>query len=106
MQCKHKTFLFQGDSGGPLVGMATNGNIEVVGIVSWGVDCAKHNAPGSYTNVFKYIDFIQNTISSGNCEVQTSPNVSDTTALPALSTSQPASPEVPLVPNTTLPSMY
>ena len=51
------------------MGMATNGNIEVVGIVSWGVDCAKVNAPGSYTNVFKYIDFIQNTIVSGNCEV-------------------------------------
>ena len=104
--------MLQGDSGGPLVGMATNGNIEVVGIVSWGVDCAKHNAPGSYTNVFKYIDFIQNTIASGNCEIQqASPNVSNTPTLstptlPAMPTSQPASPEVPLIPNTPLPSMY
>ena len=26
------------------------------------------NAPGSYTNVFEYVDFIKNTIASGDCE--------------------------------------
>ena len=86
--------------------MATNGNIEVVGIVSWGVDCANHNAPGSYTNVFKYIDFIQTTIAPGNCKIQAKQNV---TNVPIVQepVSQPTSPaEVPLVPNTTVSTMY
>ena len=69
--------------------MATNGNIEVVGIVSWGVDCAKINAPGSYTNVFKYIDFIKTTIESGNCdELANATEVVSKPAKPA-ETSQP-----------------
>ena len=90
--------------------MATNGNIEVVGIVSWGVDCAKHNAPGSYTNVFKYIDFIQKTIAPGNCKIQLN-NVSDTTStlVPMVQepVKQPTSPSgPPVIPNTTQPTMY
>ena len=89
--------------------MATNGNIEVVGIVSWGVDCAKHNAPGSYTNVFKYIDFIQKTISPGNCKIQQ--NVSDTTSVPPMVQEQPVKQPTspggpPVIPNTTQPTMY
>uniref|UniRef100_A0A1L8D5V3 BATXSVSP14 n=1 Tax=Bothrops atrox TaxID=8725 RepID=A0A1L8D5V3_BOTAT len=51
----------QGDSGGPLI---CNG--EFHGIVSWGArPCAKSFAPGVYTKVFDYIDWIQSII-AGN----------------------------------------
>lgn len=42
-----------GDSGGPLV---LNG--VLVGIVSFGVDCATRNRPGVYTNVAEVQDWI------------------------------------------------
>ncbi|MFY0568725.1 serine protease [Archangium lansingense] len=44
----------QGDSGGPLV---ING--ELVGITSWGWDCAASNRPGIYTRVGNYVDWIK-----------------------------------------------
>lgn len=50
-------FLFQGDSGGAIV---LDG--KVVGIVSFGPDCAAPNLPGSYTKISKFGDFIKSTI--------------------------------------------
>lgn len=47
------------DTGGPLV---VDG--KVVGIVSWGVDCGHPNFPGVYTNVAKYISYINEIISN------------------------------------------
>ena len=35
------------------------------------------NAPGSYTNVFEYVDFIKNTIASGDCETVDSDTAQD-----------------------------
>lgn len=44
----------QGDSGGPVIIDDT-----ILGIVSWGVDCAKTNFPGVYTKVQNYETWIK-----------------------------------------------
>ncbi|KAG6462729.1 hypothetical protein O3G_MSEX013430 [Manduca sexta] len=52
----------QGDSGGPLFAthpFTKNKKWYHVGIVSWGIDCAKPEYPGVYTTVSKYIDWIK-----------------------------------------------
>ena len=52
----------QGDSGGPLVCPDENGQLYISGIVSWGIGCATEGIPGIYTNVQKYVDWIQEKI--------------------------------------------
>ncbi|XP_053307522.1 transmembrane protease serine 9-like [Spea bombifrons] len=53
----------QGDSGGPLV---CDGKLH--GITSWGnVPCGEANKPGIYTKVCKYLNWIQDTMASGDC---------------------------------------
>ncbi|CAF3672859.1 unnamed protein product [Rotaria sordida] len=51
----------QGDSGGPLVLDIGQGVFELIGLVSFGIGCAKYMKPGIYTRVSSYIDWI-NTI--------------------------------------------
>lgn len=52
----------KGDGGGPLVCPGPNGNAQLVGLVSWGIDCGKAGIPGVYVNVAHYLDWIQATI--------------------------------------------
>lgn len=51
----------QGDSGGPHV-TRYSGTYFITGIVSWGEGCARRGKYGVYTQVSKYINWIQNGI--------------------------------------------
>ena len=41
------------------------GKARLVGITSWGIDCADYNYPGIYTNVADYLLWITNIIRDG-----------------------------------------
>lgn len=49
----------QGDSGGPLFSVEEDGSPVLVGIVSWGIGCARKHLPGVYAKVSSALDFIQ-----------------------------------------------
>jgi secreted trypsin-like serine protease len=53
----------QGDSGGPLTA-TVNGQQILVGIVSWGIDCAQKKHPGVYTRISKHTDWIKQEIAA------------------------------------------
>jgi trypsin len=54
----------QGDSGGPMLAKDSAGAWVLVGIVSYGEGCAQKSAPGVYTRVAAFANFIDEAIAS------------------------------------------
>ncbi|CAF1059349.1 unnamed protein product [Adineta steineri] len=75
----------QGDSGGPLMMFNSNQTWELVGIISYGRDCAVPNYPGVYTRVTSYLEWINTTIPY----TPTSPTTRTTTLTTTLPTTPP-----------------
>ena len=55
---------------------ASDGKAHVIGVVSRGDHCAGFNQPGVYTDVSKYLDWIDNHTKDGSCP-KSSKNVTD-----------------------------
>ena len=54
--------LLQGDSGGPLVVKRSTSDATVVGVVSYGIGCARPNYYGVYTDVYTYLPWIKSVL--------------------------------------------
>jgi len=73
----------QGDSGGPLV-LNDGGKNTVIGVVSYGMGCARDGVAGVYAKVTGYLDWVTSNIADGWCDG--TETTTTTTAAPAAGT--------------------
>jgi len=77
----------QGDSGGPLT-VQEDGRWTIVGVVSYGIGCARTGYAGVYARVTNYLNWINQNVADGWC----GSSVTTTTAAPTTSSSSTAGP--------------
>lgn len=88
----------QGDSGGPLIVKDTSGRDTLVGVVSFGVECAHPEYAGVYTDVTAYLPWIRENVQDGWCmprDLQlkvTKPSLATTSAMDLKGTTAAPSP--------------